>query len=359
MPKTRQTARKQSPHSLNVCLAAGCLTLHSEAVKSALQEEVKRTGAACRVRGVGCMGLCSLGPLVTGEPGEHLYKNVAASDAPEIVATLDKPPVQRLLCSRAQPFFQRQFNIVLENSGHIDPEKIDEYIAVGRLRGACSTALTEITPAEVVQEVSKSGLRGRGGAGYPTGLKWGTVAKSSGAQQIRHLQRRRRRPRRVHGPQRARKRSASRPRRHDHRRLRRRREPGYIYVRAEYPLAVKRLDNGDPRSAPPRLPRQPDLQHDNSVSTLKSASAPAPSSAAKKPRSSPPSKASAARLARARPIPRKPGLWEMPTLINNVETFANVAAILRRGGDWFASIGTAKSKGTKVFALTGKVQQPA
>ena len=354
LAKDAQAARKQSPHSLNVCLAAGCLTLHSEAVKSALQEEVKRTGAACRVRGVGCMGLCSLGPLVTGDPGEHLYKNVAASDAPEIVATLDKPPVQRLLCSRAQPFFQRQLSIVLENSGRIDPEKIEEYIAVGGYE-ALLHSLTEKTPAQVVQEVSKSGLRGRGGAGYPTGLKWSTVAKSSGAQKYVICNADEGDP----GAFMDRSVLESDP----HRVLEGMilaayavgANRGYIYVRAEYPLAVKRLTTAirDARRlgflgiqiCNTQFSFDIEIRIGGGAFVCGEETALIASIEGKRgtPRPRP-------------PYPAQAGLWEMPTLINNVETFANVPAILRRGADWFASIGTTKSKGTKVFALSGKVR---
>jgi bidirectional [NiFe] hydrogenase diaphorase subunit len=175
----RRAAKEKSPRALNVCVAAGCLSLHSDAIKSALEKEVQRTGANCRVAGTGCLGLCSQGPLVSGEPDGCLLKNVAESDAAEIVAKLDSAMPERLLCSREQPFFQRQTVIVLENSGRIDPEKIDEYIAADGYQ-ALVHALAEMTPAQIVQEVSRSGLRGRGGAGYPTGLKWGTVAKTIG-----------------------------------------------------------------------------------------------------------------------------------------------------------------------------------
>ena len=174
-----KAVKEKSPRELNVCVAAGCLSLHSDTIKGALEKEVQRTGANCRVRGTGCMGLCSLGPLVSSEPDGLLLKNVAESDAGEIVARLDEAPPERLRCSREQPFFQRQTSIVLENSGRVDPEKIEEYIAADGYQ-ALLHSLTEKAPGQIVQEVSKSGLRGRGGAGYPTGLKWGTVAKTVG-----------------------------------------------------------------------------------------------------------------------------------------------------------------------------------
>src|ERR1019366_9662313 len=124
-----RAVKENSPREINVCVAAGCLSLHGDAIKSSLEKEVQRTGVNCRVRGTGCMGLCSLGPLVSSEPDGHLLKKVAESDVAEIVATLDAAAPERLVCSREQPFFQRQTSIVLENSGRIDPETIEEYIA--------------------------------------------------------------------------------------------------------------------------------------------------------------------------------------------------------------------------------------
>ena len=278
--KDAQAARQQSPRSVNVCLAAGCLTLHSESVKAALEAEVKRTGTDCRVRGVGCMGLCSLGPLVTTEPGDILYKNVAPTDAPEILAAAENAPVSRLLCSRDQSFFKRQANIVLENSGHIDPEKIDEYIAVGGYQ-ALLHALTEITPAQIDQEISKSGLRGRGGAGYPTGLKWSTVAKTGEQQKYvicnadegdpgAFMDRACWRAIRIACWKAWRSPPTPSARRQ-----------GYIYVRAEYPLAVKHLKTAIKQAERLGL-LGTSICGTRSASMSTSASAPAPSSAARK-----------------------------------------------------------------------------
>jgi bidirectional [NiFe] hydrogenase diaphorase subunit len=349
-----QATRKQSPRSVNVCLAAGCLTLHSEAVKSALEAEIKRTGADCRVRGVGCMGLCSLGPLVTSEPGDILYKNVAPADAQEIVAARENAPVSRLLCPRDQPFFRHQVNIVLENSGRIDPDKIDEYIAVGGYEPLLH-ALTELSPAQIVQEISRSGLRGRGGAGYPTGLKWSTVAKSAGANKYVICNADEGDP----GAFMDRSVLESDP----HRVLEGMvlaayavgANRGYIYVRAEYPLAVKRLTTAirDARRlgflgiqiCNTQFSFDIEIRIGGGAFVCGEETALIASIEGKRgtPRPRP-------------PYPAQSGLWEMPTLINNVETFANVPAIIRHGADWFAAIGTAKSKGTKVFALSGKVR---
>jgi len=352
--KNALVARNQLPHALNVCTAAGCLTLHSQSVKAALEEEVKRTGSPCRVRGVGCMGLCSLGPLVISDPGGLLYRNVTPADVPELVHTLDVAPLSRLQCPRDQAFFQRQMNVVTENSGRIDPEAIEEYIAIGGYQ-ALLHALTEKSPAQVILEVSKSGLRGRGGAGYPTGLKWGTVAKSPGAQKYVICNADEGDP----GAFMDRSVLESDP----HRVLEGMiiagyavgANRGYIYVRAEYPLAVKRFTIAirDARRlgflgaqiCNTQFNFDVDVRIGGGAFVCGEETALIASIEGKRgtPRPRP-------------PYPAQAGLWGVPTLINNVETFANIPSILRRGAEWFASIGTPKSKGTKVFALSGKVR---
>src|SRR5208283_49234 len=351
--ETREN-REKSPRELNVCVAAGCLSLHSDAVKKSLEEEVKRTGATCRVRGTGCMGLCSLGPLVASEPAGQLYKSVAATDAAEIVENLEGSPVPRLLCSREQPFFQRQNLIVLENSGRIDPEKIEEYIAVDGYR-ALVHALTEMNPNEVVEQVTKSGLRGRGGAGYPTGLKWSTVSKSVGTQKYVICNADEGDP----GAFMDRSVLESDP----HRVLEGMliaayavgASEGYIYVRAEYPLAIKRLRNAIRQAeragllganiCGTRFSLRLDLRLGAGAFVCGEETALIASVEGKRgtPRPRP-------------PYPAMEGLFGQPTLINNVETYANIAPIIRNGGEWYAQIGTEKSKGTKVFALAGSVQ---
>jgi bidirectional [NiFe] hydrogenase diaphorase subunit len=349
-----RAAKEKSPRALNVCVAAGCLSLHSDAIKSALEKEVQRTGANCRVAGTGCMGLCSLGPLVSSEPDGHLLKNVAESDAAEIVAKLDSAMPERLLCSREQPFFQRQTAIVLENSGRIDPEKIEEYIAADGYQ-ALVRALTEMAPAQIVQEVSKSGLRGRGGAGYPTGLKWGTVAKTIGTRKYVICNADEGDP----GAFMDRSVLESDP----HRVLEGMivagyavgASQGYIYVRAEYPLAIKRLQAAirDARRlgflgsqiCNAKFSFDIEIRIGGGAFVCGEETALIASIEGRRgtPRPRP-------------PFPAQSGLWELPTLINNVESFANIPTILRRGGEWYASLGTKKSKGTKVFALCGKVR---
>jgi len=346
--------RKDVVRELNVCTAAGCLSLRSDTLKTALEEEVKKTGATCRVRGVGCLGLCSQGPLVAEEPAGVMYRKASAADAGEIVSNPRAAPTQQLVCSKEQPFFQRQSFLVLENSGKIDPEKIEEYIAAGGYESLVA-ALTEKQPGEIVQEVAKSGLRGRGGAGYPTGLKWGTVAKTAGTTKYVICNADEGDP----GAFMDRSVLESDP----HRVLEGMLLAGYavgasrgfIYVRAEYPLAVKRLGIAI------REARKLGLLGSQICNTKFSFDLEVRIGGGAFVCGEETALIASVEGRRGTPRPRPPypaqsGLWNMPTLINNVETYACIPLILRKGGDWFANIGTKKSKGTKVFALTGKVR---
>ena len=344
-------------HHICVCTAAGCQSAGSGEVKNALAREVADEGLrqSCEVKGVGCMGLCSAGPLVAVDSGEDrvLYQKVTPDDAEDIVAALDGgTQVSRLICDTGAPFFSRQTKIVLENSGRIDPERIEDYVAVGGY-AALMRAITEMTPAEVLDEVIRSGLRGRGGAGYPTGLKWSTVAKANGGGQKYII---------CNGDEgdpgafMDRAVLESDP----HRVLEGMAiaayavgaSHGYLYVRAEYPLAVKHLRTAIRQAerlgalgndiAGTRFSFRVEVRLGAGAFVCGEETALIASVEGKRgaPRPRP-------------PYPAQEGLWGRPTLINNVETFANIAPIIRRGGDWFTGIGTAKSKGTKVFALAG------
>ena len=368
--ETEREAQSQFTQRVNVCVAAGCLSCQSQAVKDALDQEVARRGTKdhCQVKGVGCMGLCSEGPLVStnvvSSGNAVLYKKVEAADGAAILDSLDSgslegEPVSRLVCRTDVPFFQRQKKIVLENSGVIDPERIEDYVAANGY-SALIKALTEMTPREVIEQVTKSGLRGRGGAGYPTGLKWSTVSKSLGTQKL--------------GAQKYvicnadegdpgafmdRSVLESDP----HRVLEGMliaayavgASEGYIYVRAEYPLAIKRLRNAIRQAerigllgsniCGTRFSFRVDLRLGAGAFVCGEETALIASVEGKRgmPRPRP-------------PYPAMEGLFGQPTLINNVETFANIAPIIRNGGEWYAQIGTEKSKGTKVFALAGRVE---
>jgi bidirectional [NiFe] hydrogenase diaphorase subunit len=349
-----RSQRHAERHEINVCVAAGCLALHSDTLKNALEKSAATTEIPCRVRGVGCMGLCSAGPLVSVEPEALLFQNVKLEDTDGLIRGLGGGAGRNLVCSRDQPFFTRQFNVVLENSGKIDPEKVDEYIAAGGYR-ALFHALTEMTPAEVVQEVSISGLRGRGGGGYPTGLKWGTVAKAGGPIKYAICNADEGDP----GAFMDRSVLESDP----HRVLEGMTiaayavgaSQGFIYVRAEYPLAVKRLEKAI------REARHLGLLGSQICGTMFNFDVEIRLGAGAFVCGEETALIASIEGKRGAPQPRPPypaqsGLWDRPTLINNVETYANVPAILRRGGAWYSAMGTAKSKGTKVFALTGRVK---
>ena len=338
---------------VNVCVALGCLSQHSDKLKDVLTQEAAASGKRCRVRQTGCMGLCAAGPLVLVKPAGTLYAGVHEDDAKALIESLGGDPIERLTLHQ-EAYFAGQRQIVLENSGHIDPEKIDEYIARDGYQ-ALVKVLTEMQPQMVIEQISKSGLRGRGGGGYPTGLKWGTVAKSGGGQKYVICNADEGDPgafmdRSVleSDPQRviegmaiaAFAVGASK---------------GYVYVRAEYPLAVARL------TASLREARRRGFLGSNICGTAFAFDMEIRLGAGAFVCGEETALIASIEGKRGQPRPRPPypamsGLWESPTLINNVETYANVPPIIRKGAEWYAGIGTEKSKGTKVFALAGKIK---
>jgi bidirectional [NiFe] hydrogenase diaphorase subunit len=344
--------RENFDHHVNVCMALGCMSQHSDKLKDALTEEVAKSGKRCHVRQTGCMGLCAAGPLVRVEPTGTLYGNVHEADAKDIVDSLGGKPVERLE-THMEKYFNGQRYVVLENSGHIDPEKIDEYIGRDGYQ-ALMTALTQMDPQTVIEHISKSGLRGRGGGGYPTGLKWGTVAKARGAQKYVICNGDEGDPgafmdRSVleSDPQRviegmaiaAYAVGATK---------------GYVYVRAEYPLAISRL------TVSLREARRRGFLGTNIGGTTFAFDIEIRIGAGAFVCGEETALIASIEGLRGQPRPRPPypavsGLWGSPTLINNVETFANIAPIIRNGPQWYSGIGTERSKGTKVFALTGKI----
>jgi bidirectional [NiFe] hydrogenase diaphorase subunit len=344
--------RAKYDHEINVCMGTGCLSQHSDKMKEELVKAVEASGKKAFVRRTGCMGLCAAGPLVLIDPEETLYQHVQASDAQRIAASLGGEPVPALQCNLREHFDQ-QVHVVLENSGHIDPEKIDDYISRDGYK-ALVKALTEMTPNDVIQQITDSGLRGRGGGGYPTGLKWGTVAKANGSLKYVICNGDEGDPgafmdRSVleSDPQRvlegmliaAYAIGASK---------------GYVYVRAEYPLAVARLTNCL------RDARRRGLLGNSICNTSFNFDVEIRLGAGAFVCGEETALIASIEGRRGTPKPRPPypavsGLWGKPTLINNVETFANIAPIIRKGGKWFAEMGSERSKGTKVFALTGKI----
>ena len=339
-------------HEIGVCMGTGCMSQHSDQVRDALTAAVAKHGKNAMVRRTGCMGLCAAGPLVWLDPDEVLYQHVKPANAEAIAEKLGGEPVAELQCNLREHFDQ-QVHVVLENSGRVDPEKIDDYIARDGYR-ALLTALTDMTPNGVIRQITESGLRGRGGGGYPTGLKWSTVAKAAGDQKYVICNGDEGDPgafmdRSVleSDPQRviegmaiaAYAVGASK---------------GYIYVRAEYPLAVSRL------TVSLREARRRGLLGNNIGNTPFNFDVEIRLGAGAFVCGEETALIASIEGKRGTPKPRPPypavsGLYGKPTLINNVETFANIAPIIRKGGRWFSSMGSERSKGTKVFALTGKI----
>ncbi|MCB8936172.1 MAG: NAD(P)H-dependent oxidoreductase subunit E [Candidatus Promineofilum sp.] len=356
---TEQLFAEEFAHTVNVCMAAGCMSSQSGLIKEAFDKEIERGGVErrCRVRGTGCMGLCAAGPLVTVDsqtPDEVLYQQVKVEDVPDIINALEGQPVKRLQCSIDIPFFKRQKKIVLENSGIIDPERIEEYIARDGY-SALLRAITEMSPSDVIDEIVASGLRGRGGGGYPTGLKWTTVAKSDGEVKYVICNADEGDP----GAFMDRSVLESDP----HRILEGMAiagyaigaSQGYVYVRGEYPLAVARLKTAI------RQARRSNMLGSGIGGTPFNFHVDIRLGAGAFVCGEETALIASIEGKRGQPRPRPPypaeyGLWGCPTLINNVETLASVAPIVRNGGEWYAQYGTATSKGTKVFALAGGIR---
>lgn len=343
------------PCRIHCCQATGCLLTQGDVVFHRLQEAADAPGIGDRVQvvGVGCLGLCGRGPLVEVRPQGVLYERVTPDNAASIVAALDGGQAAAAPCDTSQPFFAGQMKIACENCGRIDPERIEEYIAAGGYR-ALYHSLHEMSPEETGAEVARSGLRGRGGAGYPTGLKWATVAKMPPGQKYVVCNADEGDP----GAFMDRSIMEGDP----HRVLEGMAiagyavgaSQGYVYVRAEYPLATDRLRKAIQQagrlgllgtgifSSPFNFRIDVRVGAGAFVCGEETALLASIEGRRGYPRPRP-------------PYPAQKGLWDCPTLINNVETFANVAPIITRGGAWFASIGTEKSKGTKTFSLTGDV----
>ena len=351
-----------------MCAGAGCLSSGGTSLRDALAAELKKCGLEDEIRFVetGCMGPCDLGPILLVHPDGTLYQRVTAADVPRLVEEhfIKGRPYAKLLprdkasdaVIRTQAefsFFAKQEKIVLENCGVIDPENIEEYIARDGY-AALGKVLTSMKPEEVIAELKASGLRGRGGAGFPTGLKWEIMAKSPvhpkylicnadegdpGAFMDRSVLESD--PHRVlEGMAIAAYAVGA--------------NKGYIYCRAEYPLAVKRLKiairQAERMGLLGKNIGESAFGFDVEVRLGAGAFVCGEETAL----------IASVEGKRGVPRPRPPfpaysGLFGCPTLLNNVETFANIAPILEKGGAWFASIGTEKSKGTKVFALVGDV----
>jgi bidirectional [NiFe] hydrogenase diaphorase subunit len=350
--------QKQYKYRILYCSAAGCVSCGSAGIRDAFKAALKEKELEKDVEllGTGCMGLCGEGPLVKVDPDGTLYQRVDADAARNIVQkhfVESKPPEENKV-DLSDPFFASQVKIVLENCGKINAESIEEYIAADGYE-ALAKVVTELSPPEVIEEVRKSGLRGRGGAGYPTGLKWGIVRKAASDQKYVVCNADEGDP----GAFMDRSVLEGDP----HRILEGMAIAGYavgasqgfIYIRAEYPLAIDRLKLAikqaerlgllGNRIFESAFNFRIDLRIGAGAFVCGEETALLRSIEGRRGRPRP-----------RPPYPSEKGLWGQPTLINNVETYANIAPILRNGSAWFSAIGTPKSAGTKVFALAGNIK---
>ena len=352
-----------------VCGGTGCTSSNSLAIIEALEAEIAKKGLQDEVKVVrtGCFGLCAIGPIMIVYPEGSFYSQVKVTDVPEIVEEhlLKGRLVKRLLYDETvtmddvkslqeTDFYKKQHRVALRNCGVIDPENIEEYIAFDGYM-ALAKCLKEYTPAEVIQIVKDSGLRGRGGGGFPTGLKWSFTAANEADQKYVVCNAD------EGDPGAFMDRSVLEG------------DPhciieamaicgyatgaseGYVYVRAEYPIAVKRLKIAIDQAREYGLLGKNifDSGFDFDVHVRLGAGAFVCGEET--------ALMTSIEGNRGEPRPRPPypavkGLFGKPTTENNVETFANVPQIILKGADWFASMGTEKSKGTKVFALGGKIK---
>ncbi len=353
-----------------VCGGTGCMSSHSKDIKEKFDEVLKELGLSQEVAVFqsGCFGLCERGPVVIVYPDETFYAKMTVNDVEEIckehilkgrpvarkeykeVTAEDKAKIKQF---REMNFYAKQERVALRNCGIINPTDITEYIGRDGYQ-ALGKALTEMTPDDVIAEVLKAGLRGRGGAGFPTGKKWELTAKNRGGQSYvvcnadegdpgafmdravlegdPHAV--------IEGLAIAGYAIGA--------------SQGYVYVRAEYPLAVERLEGAIKQAYEYGLLGKNifgtefsfDLEVRLGAGAFVCGEETALMASIEGERGMPRNKP---------PFPANQGLWGRPTVINNVETLANVAQIIYKGADWFRTMGTEKSKGTKVFALGGKI----
>ncbi|MDD3677843.1 MAG: NADH-quinone oxidoreductase subunit NuoF [Dehalococcoidales bacterium] len=356
-----------SEYTIFICEGTGCVSGKSHEIRLALEQKIAEQGLSnVKIDFTGCHGFCEQGPIAIIEPDDIFYTRLTVEDVDEIVQShfIEGKPVERLffkdpVSGKAIPlykdinFYRKQQRIILRNCGHINPEKIEDYIEREGYN-ALKTVLGKMTPSQVIEEIKKSGLRGRGGAGFPTGMKWEFCQKEQsdikymicnadegdpGAFMDRSIMEAD--PHTViEGMTIAAYAIGA--------------NEGYIYIRAEYPLAVKRL-----RIA---LQQAEDMGFlgDNVLGSDFSFIIHVNEGAGAFVCGEETALMASIEGKRGMPRPRPPfpaqsGLWGKPTTINNVKTLATVPVIINKGSEWYAKIGTEKSKGTAVFALTGKI----
>ncbi len=352
-----------------ICGGTGCASSGSREVTESFRNAIRDRGLSEEVLVVptGCHGMCEMGPIVVVYPEGTFYCRVQKSDVAEIVEEhiYKGRPVQRLMYSGSEdmpfiphykeiPFYGKQHRIALANCGYINPDNIEEYVARGGYE-ALGKALAGMTPAQVIDEVKTSGLRGRGGGGFPTGLKWSFCASAKGDKKYVICNADEGDPGAfmdrsilegdphsvIEGMMLGAYAMGA--------------DEGYIYCRAEYPLAIQRLKTAMAQAEAYGLLGENIM--DSGFSFTLHVKEGAGAFVCGEETALMASIEGRRGMPRPRPpFPANSGLWGCPTNINNVETWANVPPILRNGGAWYASMGTEKSKGTKVFALTGKIK---
>jgi len=361
---------KPDTKTVVVCCGTGCLASGGQDVKEALESEAKaqELDEDVIVKKTGCRGFCEQGPIVIVGPEDIFYHSVAIDDVPEIVSEtlLKGHTIERLLYEDTTtgekcvheadiPFYRKQVRVVLRHCGHIDPTSIEDYIRINGYQ-ALATTLSKLSPEEVIACIKESGLRGRGGAGFPTGLKWESSRNAPGEEKYIICNGDEGDP----GAFMDRSVMEGDP----HSVLEGMMIAGYavgarkgiIYVRAEYPLAVRHLATAIAQATDLGLLGQNIMGSgfDFEIEIVKGAGAFVCGESTALVMSI------EGKRGFPKPLPRPNtsivGLWGMPTVLNNVETFACVPAIILKGAKWFSSIGTEKSKGTKVFALSGNVK---
>lgn len=355
-------------HKICVCCGASCISSGAEAVLKKMQDEIKARGMDQEVEVIptGCMGPCNQGPLVKHMPDNTIYQKITEENIAQIIQSqlIDKKPIEDILLfadsrekpfvnANEDPFFKKQLKIALKDCGELNPESIDDYLVHDGYH-ALGKVLFQLSPEEVIAEIKQSRLRGRGGAGYPTGLKWETVYKhvndhkyvicngdegDPGAFMDRSV---------LEG--------------NPHRVLEGMTiagyavgaNKGYAYIRGEYPLAIKRFELAIKQA------RKLGVLGDHILGTDFNFDVEVRIGAGAFVCGEETALIASIEGKRGTPKPRPPfpaesGLWGKPTLINNVETMASIVPIINLGGEWYSEIGTPKSAGTKVFALAGKI----
>lgn len=353
---------------LLVCGGTGCVSSDSMLIVENLKKQIKANKLSDEVQVVatGCFGFCEKGPIVKVHPDNVLYVEVKPDDVTEIINehVIKGRKVERLLYieptfeqriseHKDMPFYKKQLRVALRNCGAIDPENINEYIAADGY-AALGKILTSMTPAQVIDTMKQSGLRGRGGGGFPTGMKWEFASRNAADQKYVICNADEGDP----GAFMDRSILEGDP----HSVLEAMAiagfaigaSKGYIYIRAEYPLAVKRLQIAIDQAREYGLLGQDifesgfsfDIEMRYGAGAFVCGEETSLIQSIQGNRGEPTNKP---------PFPAEKGLWQKPTIVNNVETLANIPVIFLKGAEWFASIGSPKSKGTKVFALAGKV----